>query len=97
MTQKMIQLEVAEAKEKFKFIVTKYEDRENLKVFAEKTGILDFKILAHWSRSIIHNNYNLEHPDYLEYKENFNKDNVQWLRKGYTIVNMEKYKEDEYD
>lgn len=81
-----------EVEEKFGLIISDYSLREKLKYMSERYNILDFKILSHWSRSIISNNYNLNHPDYLEYKKHYNKGDVSWLEKGKTCVNMKKYK-----
>lgn len=77
--------------EKFIVIIDDYKTRENLKIFAEKTGIEDFKILSHWSRSIEANKYDLRHPDYLEYKAHYQVGDVDWLPKGRSFVNLEKY------
>lgn len=77
--------------EKFIVIIDDYKTRENLKIFAKKTGIEDFKILSHWSRSIEANKYDLRHPDYLEYKAHYQVGDVDWLPKGRSFVNLEKY------
>lgn len=88
-----------EAIYKFKAIITDPIMREDLKVLAYYTGIVDFRILSHWSRSIVACDYDLEHPDYLEYKRYYQvnvpweAETVPWLEKGYTYVKMKEYKE----
>lgn len=78
---------------KFHCIISDYKIREELKELAAITGIDDFKILSHWSRSIEGCDYDLEHPNYLEYKKHYQIGDVPWLEKGYTYVKMKEYKE----
>lgn len=76
---------------KFRLIIDDYKTQERLKVLAEITGVQDFKILSHWSRSLQATNYDLRHPDYLEYKAHYQVGDVDWLPEGRSFVNLEKY------
>lgn len=76
---------------KFIVIIDDYKTRERLKVLAEITGVQDFKILSHWSRSLQATDYDLRHPDYLEYKAHYQVGDVDWLPEGRSFVNLEKY------
>lgn len=86
-----MQNKINKAQKKFCIVINDYTIRENLKVLSEKTGVEDFKILSHWSRSVIASDFNLKHPDYLEYKEHYQIGDVGWLPKGNTYVNVEQY------
>ena len=44
---------MSDAEEKFGLIISNHSLREKLKDMSERYNILDFKILSHWSRSII--------------------------------------------
>lgn len=46
---------------------------------------------SHWSRSLIANDYNLNHPDFKEYNKYHLKEDVSWLKKGYTYVDIKEY------
>lgn len=76
---------------KFIVIIDDYKTQERLKVLAEITGVQDFKILSHWSRSLQATDYDLRHPDYLEYKAHYQIGDVDWLLEGRSFVNLEKY------
>lgn len=76
---------------KFIVIIDDYKTQERLKVLAEITGVQDFKILSHWSRSLQATDYDLRHPDYLEYKAHYQIGDVDWLPEGRSFVNLEKY------
>lgn len=79
---------------KFIVIIGDYKTQERLKVLAEITGVQDFKILSHWSRSLQATDYDLRHPDYLEYKAHYQVGDVDWLPEGRSFVNLEKYLKD---
>lgn len=77
---------------KFGIVIWDYITQERLKRLGYNTGIEDFIILSHWSRSVVGNDYDLEHPDYLEYKKHYKVGDVSWLEKDKTFVDMKKYK-----
>ena len=79
------------ALKKFGYIEDNTMVREEIKVFAEKLQKPELKIFSHWSRSVIGNNYDLRHPSFVEYKEHYQKGDVDWLPEGITHVNMDKY------
>ena len=80
------------AQEKFGVVIYDFATREKLKRFATETGVEDFRILSHWSRSIIGSNFDLNHPNYLEYKKHYQKGDVEWLPQGASYVDIKKYK-----
>lgn len=52
----------------------------------------DLYVYTYWSRSLEANDFDLEHPNFYEYKEYFKIKDVSWLRLGYSYVNMIAYK-----
>ena len=82
------------AMQRFGYICDNHFEMEQLKIFAAKgeDGSLDdLKILSHWSRSLSACDYDLRHPDFMEYRKHYQKDDVEWLPKGKTFVDMDKY------
>lgn len=76
------------ALEKFGYIE---EDYESMKIKGIKEDCEETHIYAYWCRSIIASDYSLNHPTYMEYKKHFQVGDVDWLPKGKSYVDMNKY------
>lgn len=63
---------------------------EAVKLLGIKLEDTDMKIFGYWARSLVANDFDLNHPIFLEYKEAFiNRDKI-WLEEGKTYVDMKK-------
>lgn len=77
-----------------------YKTREEIKWFVRSKGenteeqkaLWDLYIFVYWSRSLEASRFDEEHPDFYEYKEHYQVGDVNWLKKGYSYVNMDLYK-----
>lgn len=86
------------AEEKFGHIAT-YNERELIKNYAygQKDNIWcdcvdELIIYTYWCRSIEKSGFDINHPTFEEYYNNFDKPNIKWLEKGKSQVNMKLYK-----
>lgn len=63
---------------------------EAVKLLGIKLEDNDMKIYGYWARSLVASDFNLNHPNFLEYKEAYLNGGVLWLKEGKTYVDMEK-------
>jgi hypothetical protein len=78
------------ALEKFGYIE---EDYESIKIKGFREDCEETCIFGYWCRSIIASDYSLNHPTYMEYKKHYQARDVDWLPKGKSYVDMNKYME----
>lgn len=79
------------------FVYKENHGKHLWEIINENLKYSDLLVLAYWSRSIAagwgsNTRYNLFHPSFEEYKQYFEKKDVFWMKKGFSYVDIEKYK-----